>query len=171
MAHPGLSDPNFRHSVVLVSADSAEDGTLGIVINRPLGKTLGEESEEFAYGALADVPIYHGGPVQTDQVLLAAWHWQPDMGVFRMFFGIAPDKAMELRMQEPDLHIRAFLGYAGWSKGQLDTERSENAWLVTPVSDGTIHEHDADELWRLMIHRLQPELLFLADLPEDPSLN
>lgn len=170
VAHPSLLDPNFRHSVVLVSAHSQEDGTLGVVINRPLGKTLGEQSLEFAFGPLADVPIYQGGPVQYEQVLLAAWHWAPDQGIFRMYFGISEEKATEL-IASPGMQVRAFLGYSGWGKGQLESERADNAWLVSPISDTSIQEMEGERLWRAFIERLQPDLLFLGQLPEDPSLN
>lgn len=171
IAHPTLIDPNFKHSVILVSADSPEDGTLGVVINKPMGKTLGQQSVDFAIGTLADVPIYMGGPVQTDQILLTAWHWQPEAGIFRMYFGISEDKAKELLAMEPATQVRAFLGYSGWGKGQLEHEREQNAWLISPVSDPSIQQVDGDEMWREMIGRIQPELLFLANLPEDPSLN
>ncbi len=171
IAHPSLRDPNFRHSVVLVSAHSPDDGTLGVVINRPLGKTLGEQSLDFSFGPLADVPIYQGGPVQSDQMLLAAWHWAPEQGIFRMYFGISEEKAEELVTSNPGIQVRAFLGYSGWSKGQLESERDSNAWLITPISDTSIQDMEGEALWREFVGRIQPELLFLGEMPEDPSLN
>lgn len=171
IAHPALRDPHFRHSVVLISAHSPEDGSLGVVINRPLGKTLGEQSIDFSFGPLADVPIYQGGPVQEDQMLLAAWHWEPEQSIFRMYFGISEEKAAELVTSVSGVQVRAFLGYSGWSQGQLESERESNAWLVSPISDTSIQDIEGDELWREYIGRIQPELLFLGQLPEDPSLN
>lgn len=171
VAHPGMRDPHFCKAVVLVSAHSPEDGTLGVVINRPLGKTLGEESEAFADGPLSDVPLYEGGPVQAEQMLLAAWLWQPEASVFRMYFGITMEKAEELLRLQPEVQLRAFLGYAGWSKGQLERERDEHAWLVAPLSDPGLKDRDGISLWRDYISRLDPDLLILSDLPDDPSLN
>ena len=75
LAHPSLMDPNFRHSVVLLTAHSAGDGSLGVVVNRPLGKTLGEYDPGLSTSDLADIPLYAGGPVAAGQMILAAWRW------------------------------------------------------------------------------------------------
>ena len=93
LAHPSMRDPNFRHSVVLMSVHNAE-GAMGVVLNRPTGKRLGECSGDFALGPLASVPMFSGGPVQTEQVVLAAWESRPDG--FRLHFGVEPDKAIQL---------------------------------------------------------------------------
>ena len=75
ISHPQMLDPNFKRTVVLLSAHSKEDGALGVVLNRPTQKCLGEIEEKFAFGSLSQVPIYEGGPVATDQILLVAWTW------------------------------------------------------------------------------------------------
>ena len=93
LAHPAMKDPNFRRSVVLMSAHNAE-GAMGVVMNRPLGKRLGELNGEFALGALAGVPVFTGGPVQPKQLLLVAWQDRADG--FQLHFGIEPDKAAQL---------------------------------------------------------------------------
>src|SRR5471032_2081204 len=93
LAHPAMKDPNFRRSVVLMSAHNAE-GAMGVVLNRPMGKRLGEFSGDFALGVLASVPLFNGGPVATEQLLLAAWQTRPDG--FRLHFGIEPEKAIQL---------------------------------------------------------------------------
>src|SRR6266496_1470471 len=93
LAHPSLRDPNFRRCVVLMSAHNAE-GAMGVVLNRPLGKRLGEVSGDFALGPLASVPLFAGGPVQTEQLVLAAWQIRDDG--FRLHFGVEPDKALQL---------------------------------------------------------------------------
>ena len=70
LAHPALRDLNFRRSVILMSTHSA-DGAMGVVLNRPLGKRLGELNGEFALSPLAGVPLFGGGPVEPGQLLLA----------------------------------------------------------------------------------------------------
>jgi len=171
IAHPALLDPNFNRSVILLSAHSPEDGSLGVIINRPLGKTLGEQSEEFAYSVLREVPIYLGGPVQQEHMLLAAWSWDADDSIFRLYFGISEEKATEMLLGDPSVRVRAFLGYSGWGKGQLESEREQHAWLVTPVDGPFLMEQEAEKLWHNLLIKVQPELAFLANAPEDPSLN
>ena len=171
IAHPGLLDPNFRKSVVLLSAHTEDDGSLGVIINRPLGQTLSEMNGDYAYGPLAQVPVYEGGPVQTEQMLLAAWHWLPTEGAFRLYFGISEEKATELLAGDTATEVRAFLGYAGWSKGQLDAERQQQAWLISPVNGHMMEGLDGPAMWREILAAISPDLTFLADAPENPEMN
>jgi len=171
ISHPSLLDPHFKQTVVLVSAHTDDEGALGVIINRPLGVTLGEKNDDFTFGPLSDVPIYEGGPVQTDQVILAAWKWEDDARVFRLHFGLSAEAAREMKLADEATEVRAFLGYSGWSKGQIEHELAQNAWLVTPVNDQLVTRADGHDLWKNYLHRLRPELAFLADAPEDPSVN
>ena len=96
LAHPAMRDPNFRRAVVLLSAHG-DDGAMGVVLNRPLGKQLGDLNAQFAASPLAGVPVYQGGPVQTEQLILAAWQPEPLETGFRFYFGIDVDKAETLQ--------------------------------------------------------------------------
>src|ERR1019366_3942413 len=158
LAHPTMRDPNFRHSVVLMSAHNAE-GAMGVVLNRPLGKRLGELNGEFALGALASVPLFKGGPVQTEQLLLAAWQAQPDG--FRLHFGIEPDKAIQLLADE-GTEVRAFLGYSGWSAGQVENEMKHRTWIVADVPEDLLTQVQDDSLWRTVLGRAGPEWRLLG---------
>src|SRR4051812_5635172 len=115
LAHPSLRDPNFRRAVVLMSAHGPE-GAMGVVLNRPLGRRLGELKGDFALGPLAGVPLCQGGPVEDKQLVLVAWQTREDG--FRLHFGIEPDKALQL-LDEDGTTLRAYVGYSGWSAGQL----------------------------------------------------
>lgn len=170
-AHPSMQDPNFSRAVILLSAHSEEEGAFGVVINRPTGKTLGEVNGDFAYGPLANVPVYSGGPVNSDQMLLAAWQWDKDGGSFKLYFGISEEKARDFVREHPDVEVRGFLGYSGWTEGQIEGELAANAWVVSPIVDDIIAAQDEEDIWRSILSRVRPELLFLADLPDDPSRN
>jgi putative transcriptional regulator len=167
LAHPAMRDPNFRRSVVLMSAHNAE-GAMGVVLNRPLGKRLGELSGEFALGPLASVPLFKGGPVQTEQLVLAAWQVRPDG--FRLHFGIEPDRAQQL-LTEEDTQVRGFLGYSGWSAGQLENEMKHRTWIVADVPEDLLAQAQDDALWRTVLGREGAEWRLLANEPEDPEQN
>jgi putative transcriptional regulator len=169
LAHPAMRDPNFRRSVVLLSSHG-NDGAMGVVLNRPLGKRLGDLNARFAAGPLAAVPVYEGGPVQTKQLLLAAW--QPDLLAtgYRLYFGIDVEKA-EVLKEEEGVRLRAFLGYSGWSKGQLENELRHNTWVVTPASPALLEQAEGQGLWRSILSGLSPEWKLMADEPEDPGSN
>lgn len=171
IAHPALQDPNFFRTVVLVSAHSEEDGTLGVILNRPMHKTLGEVDPDFAYGPLADIPLFRGGPVSGNEMILTAWYWEEETHIFRLFFGIDQEKATEIRAHNPQAQFRGFIGYSGWGKGQLELEISQNSWVLSPLLHQTLDLPDGERGWRQTIMKASPELGFLANLPEDPSLN
>ena len=169
LAHPALRDPNFKRTVILLSAHS-EEGTMGVVLNRPLDKQLGELNADFALGPLAGVSLYCGGPVEPEQLVIVSWQWLKADHAFQMHFGIEPEKAAEL-VGTPGLTIRAFLGYAGWTKGQLENEMKHDTWVATPVEGDVLQEADGPALWRKILGSLDPELKLLANEPEDPTVN
>lgn len=167
LAHPKLRDPNFRRTVVLMSVHNPE-GAMGLVLNRPLGKRLGEANGEFAFGPLAGIAMYAGGPVQTDQLLLVAWE-EHEEG-FRLHFGLEPDKAAEL-LAGGEAEVRAFLGYSGWSAGQLEQEMTANTWVVAEVPADLLTQTPGDALWRTVLSGLGGDWQLLAHEPDDTSLN
>ena len=144
------------------------DGAMGVVLNRPLGKSLGELKGDFAMGPLASTPIFSGGPVQTDQLILAAWQAGEDS--FQLHFGIDPEKAAQLLTQE-STHLRAYLGYSGWSAGQLENELKSGTWIVASppadLFDRKVHE----TLWRTLLADEGDEWRLMVDEPDEPGKN
>jgi putative transcriptional regulator len=167
LAHPAMKDPNFRRSVVLMSSHNAE-GAMGVVLNRPLGKRLGELSGDFALGPLASVPLFNGGPVQNEQLVLAAWQTRDDG--FRLHFGVEPEKAVSL-LEEEDTHVRGFLGYSGWSAGQLEKEMKMRTWVVVDVPEDLLTQSQDESLWRTVLGREGAEWRLLAEEPDHPEAN
>jgi putative transcriptional regulator len=169
LAHPVLREPSFRRTVILLSAHG-DEGAMGVVLNRPLDKQLAELNTEFALGPLAAVPLYSGGPVEPEQLIIVSWQWLKEEGAFQLHFGLEPEKAAEL-IGMPGVVIRAFLGYAGWSKGQLENEMKHDTWFVTTVDGGQLEEADGVPLWRNLLGELGLELRLLANEPDDPTVN
>ena len=42
VAHPNLLDPNFRRTVLFISAHDPAEGALGLIINRPLDRHVAD---------------------------------------------------------------------------------------------------------------------------------
>jgi putative transcriptional regulator len=169
VAHPVLRDPNFKRTVILMSVHNAE-GAMGVVLNRPLDKQLGELNTEFAFGPLAGVPVFSGGPVEPEQLIIVSWQWLKAESAFQLHFGIEPEKAAEL-VGTPGITLRAFLGYSGWGQGQLEKELKQDTWFVTAVEGGQLEERTGTALWRSILGSIDPELKLLADEPDDPTVN
>ena len=169
IAHPSLRDPNFRHTVILLSTHDG-DGAMGVVLNRPTGKRLGELGTDFALGPLAGVPVFQGGPVQTEQLVLCAWRVHPAQTELQIMFGLNPEKAAAV-LTEPGMQLRAYFGYAGWTGGQLERELADNAWVVGPVTPDTLAAEADESMWRGVLGRINHEWKLLADEPDDPELN
>ena len=169
LAHPALADPNFKRTVILLSAHS-DDGAMGVVLNRPLGRQLAELNTEFALGPLAGVALYGGGPVEPDQLILVSWQWLKHEQAFQLHFGIAPDKAAEL-IGTPGVVVRGFLGYAGWGKGQLEREMKQDTWFLTTVDGNHLEHTEGVSLWRNLLGEVDPELRLMAEGPDDPTVN
>lgn len=169
LAHPALKDPNFGRSVVLLSAHDP-DGALGVIINRPLGRSLGTLGAGFSHGPLAGVPLYCGGPVATEKLVLAAWRWAADSGSFELQFGLDPDEAARLAGKD-GIALRGFLGYAGWSRGQLEQEMRRTTWFVAEPEGFNLGAAEGAGLWKMILGALDPELKLLAGEPDDPSRN
>mgnify|MGYP001260927993 FL=1 len=169
LAHPKLRDPNFVRTVVLLSLHNAE-GAMGVVLNRPLEKTLSDLGPEFRRSELAKVPLYCGGPVNPEQLILVAWQTTSFDGTFKLYFGLDPKKLQEL-MGETQLEVRAYLGYSGWSGGQLETEMKQSTWLVSPVPAELLGKLEGVDLWKRIVGGLSLEWRVIVDEPEDPSQN
>jgi putative transcriptional regulator len=168
LAHPiAIRDPNFRRTVVLMSTHGA-DGAMGVVLNRPLGKRLGELKGDFALGPLSATPIFTGGPVQTDQLILAAWQSRED--AFQLHFGIDHEKAVEM-LSEDSTCLRAYLGYSGWSRGQLEKELACGAWVVASPPADLFDRPMQESLWSTLLGEEGDEWRLLLDAPEEPGQN
>ena len=169
LAHPSLLDSNFRRAVVLLTAHT-EEGSLGVIVNRPLNQTLGQYDAELAGSEFADVPLYEGGPVACDQMVLVAWKWSGEDGTFKLYFGIDEVKARQILQDDPEFELRGFIGHSGWGEGQLEGEVETDSWVLSPLNPD-IENVEGDAAWRSILSQIGPEMRLLAEEPDDLSVN
>jgi putative transcriptional regulator len=169
VAHPSMADPNFRRTVLFVSAHDPEDGALGIIINRPLEKRVADIVTETPPDRLADVPVFFGGPVNNNQLIVAAFEWRKGEGL-KLNQNLAIDEVGGKSGEEPS-SIYAFVGYAGWSAGQLEAEMKQRAWILQKPSRSNLKPERLPQLWFDIMRDLGPWYKMLAAAPDDPSLN
>ncbi len=170
IAHPSLRDANFRRTIILLSHHSAEDGAVGIVLNRPANQSISDLSTDLLPTFLSSVPVFVGGPVSDADLLLASIEWDAARNsVLFQTFG-EPDEAEQIPSEiRPTL--RAFLGYSGWSRGQLEAEIAQTGWLVVPPNRALIQAENTELEWRAFMRSVSPIHHLLAEMPDDPSLN
>ena len=169
IAHPNMLDPNFRRSVLYISSHDAGEGAMGVIINRPLHKQVCDLVSEAPPQGLADVPVFLGGPVGKNQLMFAAFEWENGSGL-KLNHNVGIDEAHERAGEDP-ASIRAFVGYAGWTAGQLEAEMKQKAWLLQKPNRAALTPERLPKLWFEIMRGLGPWYKMLAAAPDDPSLN
>lgn len=169
LADPRLQEPTFRHSVLLLTEHSVENGALGYILNRPLGKNVGELLPDPEFGDLFEIPVFIGGPVSTEHLTFSSLAWSEMDDSLQYSTHLSAKEA--LNHIDEGFSIRAFVGYSGWSGGQLENELKEKAWIPHEPKKAVVAETDLDTLWKRMLRDLSPEYRLYTDEPDDLSLN
>lgn len=170
LAHPGLRDPNFNRTVIFLSMHSASDGAFGMVLNRPSGKRLSDLVPDRDLGILAMAPVYLGGPVGTEQLLLTAFHWDESSAKWSWRHDLTIESAGEI-VEEEGTILRVFAGYSGWSRGQLERELRSDTWVVHTPDQSLLDPNEGQDPWVRMLREHGPVYEFLTGGPEGPGLN
>lgn len=164
-----MLDPNFRRSVLFLSAHDPDDGALGVIINRPLDKRVAEVVTETPPEGLADVPVFFGGPVGRSQLMFATFEWRKGEGL-KLNHTVDLEEALAGAGADAT-SIYAFVGYAGWGAGQLEAEMKQKAWIVQEPRRAALKPERLSKLWFEIMRGLGPWYKMLAAAPDDPSLN
>ena len=173
ISEPFLADNYFRRSVVYLTEHNKE-GSLGFVLNKPLGIHINEIVDDFPE---CDLSVTVGGPVSNNTV-----HYIHTLGALipdsvevadGIFWGGDFDLVKQLiaeRAVKPN-ELRFFLGYAGWSEGQLQAEMEEHAWLVGKLPRRMVMHSMGTEFWEKPLSSYNNKYRAWANFPEDPGLN
>ena len=172
IANPFLKDPNFSRTVIFICENQTE-GAFGFVLNKQFSKNLNELLPELeTYHST----VYTGGPVQTDS--LHFLHEYPDLlGGEEVFGGVywgGNFESLLIHLKNDDISnnkIRFFIGYSGWSEGQLDDEIKEGSWLTVEATRKLIFETRPEDIWKESLNHLGGDYKMLANYPTDPQLN
>lgn len=173
VATPGLGDPNFRRTVVLVLRHD-DEGALGVVLNRPVPVPTAEALPAWGDVATPPATLFHGGPVGLDGALgVVTVAGATDSRVDRLVgaFGLVDLDADPADGLPGVTGLRVFVGYAGWSAAQLDAEVAAGDWYVLDAHAGDVTTSEPGLLWRRVLRRQGGALAIVSTFPEDPSLN
>ncbi len=173
IADPFLKDPNFKRSVVFL-CEHQEEGSFGFVLNRTYEYSL----DELITGVEdLKIPVYYGGPVQIDTIHFLHQYPLQIPGGFKVaddiYWGGDFETAIALlRAGDLDItRIRFYIGYSGWSKGQLTDELQEKSWLTVAATRKLIFHKEINEIWRDALRHLGGDYEMMVNFPIDPQLN
>jgi len=157
IANPGLQDPNFRETVVLVT-QPREGGPWGVIINRPLDHRLTEVFTEYETLKNRKDVLFFGGPVARDGLVFLVRSLKPPpraVPVLRDVYFISDIDWIDelLQRPEPTRGLRVYSGYAGWAPGQLQSEIARGGWHVLPADAATVFDKDPADIWPELIKR------------------
>lgn len=169
LASPALRDPNFARSVVFMAAHNAKDGAFGYILNRPLEQRVADLLPDQSLGALGDVPVFMGGPVATDKLAFAALQWNRKRHTLRCQTHLSVADALHALSLGHD--VRGFVGYSGWSGGQLETELEHRSWIPTTAKPVVLTVKAPTQMWGAILAEMGPVYKVMAKTPEDVGLN
>ena len=173
IADPILKDPNFLRTVVFL-CEHKDEGSFGFVLNRQYENTLDELIPDLEGYKL---PVYYGGPVQLDSIHFL--HQYPDKipggqeVIKGVYWGGDFDAVVDL-IKKSSVNadkIRFFIGYSGWSEGQLTTEMTEKTWLTVKANRKLVFHDNYNEIWKDSLKHLGGDYEMMVNFPIDPQLN
>ncbi len=172
ISEPSLRDFYFRQSVILL-AEHNDEGTFGVIINKPIEARLKDIVKGFTG---YNLPVYLGGPVKTDSLffihtrddiaqslpIMQGLYWGGDLDAIR--------EMLKKKIMLPD-EIRFFVGYSGWSPNQLDRELKEKSWVLSQTTVPEIINNPPETLWSNYLKNMGQDYAIWANFPADPTFN
>jgi putative transcriptional regulator len=173
ISEPFLPDPNFERTVVLL-CEHNDQGSFGFVLNKPSILKFSDVMDESSYQEL----LYVGGPVEQDT--LHVLHTQGNLlegsvdlgngifwgGNFEQLQLLADTQQIE------PANFKFFLGYSGWSIGQLEMELKEKTWIISnQAQKEQVFDMDAEQLWKNVLNEMGGKFKMISNYPIDPRLN
>jgi putative transcriptional regulator len=157
IAMPGMADETFAGAVVYL-CEHTDKGALGLVINKPIDIKLPKLFEKVELTLdrddLADVPVYFGGPVQTERGFVLHERVGDDGGHYNSSLSI-PGGGLEMTTSKDVLEalsngagpkkLLVTLGYSGWRAGQLEDEIGRNGWITVDAQPGIIFDTPVEQ--------------------------
>jgi putative transcriptional regulator len=170
---PELPDV-FEHSVILLVRHN-EEGAFGLILNRPTDTRVRDVWSKVSESeCLTDERLHVGGPVEGPLMALHAEEFVMEMEILPgIYFSANRDKLEQLTVK-PEGPARYFVGYAGWSAGQLEAEIKRGSWQALPARPEHIFESD-ERLWELVRREIADHILRaslgIKHVPPDLRMN
>lgn len=175
ISEPFLQDAYFQRSVVLL-VDHTKEGSMGFVLNKKtelIVNTFFPDLKE-----LPDMPIYLGGPVSANRLFFI--HSLGDIIIpdsvkinEHLYFDGDFEALKRYVMNGYSIEgkVKFFLGYSGWTEGQLGNEINKNSWVVSNSTNHNVLSAEDETFWKRSLESLGSQYETWAKYPKDPYLN
>ena len=168
-----IGDETFHRAAVFITAIH-EDSPMGFIINKPFDFPLSDVLPEINSDKL---PLYYGGPVDND--LLFVLHNSPALAessqsVNQEIYFSGEIESVLLALKKGVINhdnCRFFLGYSGWTSGQLEEEIKQKNWLTYSLKTKNIFKLDTLNLWRNTMKYKGNSYQLWANAPDNPRHN
>ncbi|NND01281.1 MAG: hypothetical protein HKN91_00705 [Acidimicrobiia bacterium] len=172
VSNPLMGDPNFHRTVILMVEDG-EEGSMGLVLNKPSDELVGIHLPVWADTVAAPEVIFVGGPVMTDIAIgigrgavVPTEEWAPIVGGISLIdVAFTPDHWGGIET------ARIFAGYSGWIGGQLAAELATESWIVCAAEPDDALDEEPETLWQRVLARQPGRISLYASFPDDLSAN
>ena len=173
ISEPFLPDIFFNRSIVYLTEHTAE-GSVGFILNKKLDIKISDAIDGFDSW---DATLNMGGPVAPDTL-----HYLHSLGSLipnsvaindDIFWGGDID-AIKAAIREGKVksnQIRFFLGYSGWSAGQLANELNDDSWVIASAKNDIVMNNYGDDTWKRVLRGLSTKYRIWAEFPESPEMN
>jgi len=150
VARPGMADPNFAKTVVLLLSYGNE-GAMGVILNRPTRAPLSEVLPDIESLAERNEVLFSGGPVVVNRLIFTIRAASPPAGCHPVLADVCAGGSLDLLEEafsdeESVTGFRGFAGHAGWGPGQLEWEIERRGWYVLPGSSERVFDGALGEL-------------------------
>ena len=174
VSEPFMLDPNFRRAVVILCDHTPDEGTVGFILNKPIQMTVNELIADFPK---FDATVHYGGPVATDTI-----HYIHRSGKILddsieigdgIYWGGSFEKLkslIESGLIKPQ-DIRFYVGYSGWTSGQLDDEIEIGSWVLEEPDPNYVFQSKYEELWSQTLINKGNTFSVISQMPDSFNLN
>lgn len=156
IAKPGLADPNFRETVVLVTR-TPDAQAVGVILNRPTELRLADLWRGSANAANYADAVFFGGPVMRRTVVALfrapAPPVAPAFPVLKdVYLSMHPGNVEPL-LASRGRGYRLYAGFSGWAPRQLEAELERDGWYVVAAREDLLFRDSTAGMWRELVDK------------------
>jgi len=169
ICEPFMRDSGFKRSVILLCDYVKDEGTVGYVINKPMNLNINEVIEDFPE---FEAQIFYGGPVASDTLHFLHTKGELIRGAIEVSEGIYWGGDFEeikflikTQVLTPN-DISFYLGYSGWSAGQLEDELAYGSWISSEMDRNFLFRKNMKDLWKLILEKKGKHFTVISTMPD-----